>query len=203
MKSKFNALYLLILVVSGVIAVSCDKTEVEERPVFTLATPSDIDSINYEVYSTLVNNRVGITVVEQKVTGSDVVKYYKEDFMQLYPDFDTTMVKNSLLLENTTVYLGPYFKTTNTVVKLLPDEELSYYFDNPENIDGWDKFYEDYEGADGILSFSRIAFNDAKTQAVFATGFGYGWSGGDGSLILMVKENGKWKVKASISTWIA
>lgn len=203
MKRKFNALFLFVLVISGAFAVSCDKNEEDERPVFKLHAPSGLDSIDYEVYSALINRPGSTVVIEQQVLGNSGIQYYGEDFLELYPAFDTTLLKNCLALENQTAYLGPYFKTNNCEVVLLSDDELNYYFNNPDYLNGWNNFYKDYEHADGIISFTRIAFNDAKTQAVFETGFGYELLGGDGSIVLMVKENGKWVVKASIATWIA
>lgn len=65
----------------------------------------------------------------------------------------------------------------------------------------------DYDGThDGSkvdLSISRVGYDHSRTQAVVEIGELWGPLAGSGTMFLLVRENGKWKIEASCMTWIS
>jgi hypothetical protein len=63
---------------------------------------------------------------------------------------------------------------------------------------GWQKFYSEYPGASGLLSFSRVGFDHKKSQAlVFISdmrGHASGRQWGGGSYVLLIKKKRRWRV---------
>mgnify|MGYP001421976184 CR=1 FL=1 len=61
---------------------------------------------------------------------------------------------------------------------------------------------QDNPGVEGILGFSRVGFNEGKTQALVHVDEIRRWYVSDGFLVLLEKENGGWKVEEEEMTGI-
>src|SRR3989442_4823164 len=65
--------------------------------------------------------------------------------------------------------------------------------------EGWEKFYQEYPGALGLVALSRVGFDPKKNQAlVYVTdmrGHPSGRSWGAGSYVLLIKKHGAWRVR--------
>jgi hypothetical protein len=101
------------------------------------------------------------------------------------------------------VYFDEKFNSTSKEIVLISSEELSYFFDGQDINNDWKEFYNDYKNSNGLIRFSRIAFNEDKTQAIFEIGHSYASLGGDGSIIYLKKQNDIWTITEIIPTWIS
>ena len=130
---------------------------------------------------------------------SDYYDYFRNNF----PDFDTTLVANLNEVNDTTCLFEDEFHSDDNQLIVVSSEELSYIFDSQDVNNNWQEFYRRYENAVGYIQFSRIGFNDDKTQAILEAGHFYGSLGAEGSIIYLVKQRGNWVIKDRRMTWIA
>jgi hypothetical protein len=86
------------------------------------------------------------------------------------------------------------------VVYMVPTEELSEIFGEK---DGWRTFYRRYPKVGGILTLSRVGFNNEKTAALLYAGTQSDWLAGAGYLIMFEKQSDKWVVTKRVSVWIS
>ncbi len=81
-------------------------------------------------------------------------------------------------------------------VVLLSEKARKEIFEDIEDPDkGWEEFYRTYPGSQGIMALSRVGFNSEMNQALV-----YVWNlsaslGGEGWYVLLVKEDGVWKIQ--------
>lgn len=207
MKNRLFFNVVMILTV-GLVFYSCEKDKDKSNPEFSLEQPDQIEKENYEIYSLVINEKyTSEKIVIKQATQTRVDLNYQNTFYislkDKYSTFDTVLVKNHEELNQTAVLFGENFSSDTKQIHLISSEEFSYIF-NGQDINGdWGEFYDKYEKSNGILQFSRIAFNSDKTQAIFEIGHTYASLGGDGSIIYLVKENDSWIVKEIIQTWIS
>ena len=71
------------------------------------------------------------------------------------------------------------------------------------NQDGWTLFYNRYPDAPGIITFSRVGFNEAIDQALCYVGFQSQLLSGAGYYFLLKKVNGNWVVDQQVMTWVS
>ena len=86
--------------------------------------------------------------------------------------------------------------------QLIPvtDEQLREVFrDN----NGWQRFRELYPESMGNVSFSRVGFNIALTQALVYAGQQVDWLMGHGAYWLLQKKENRWKKAGSAMAWIS
>jgi hypothetical protein len=117
--------------------------------------------------------------------------------------FDASMEKNIEKLRKDSVWLRPTFEYKRPVIVLQPPQKRFLYAQGddfrevqPKRDIGLTTLAKQaYPGADAILSFSRVAFNDAHTQAVVQVGAGddpgYArW----GEIMALHKSGNEWRV---------
>ena len=83
----------------------------------------------------------------------------------------------------------------------ISKQELESIFS--KNASGWDGFYAKYPGSQGILTLSRVGFNEAKDRAVLYAGNQSHWVAGEGNVVLMKKMAGRWTVQGEGMMWIS
>jgi hypothetical protein len=69
--------------------------------------------------------------------------------------------------------------------------------------DGWQQFYTDYPGAQGIMTLSGVGFNTAGNQALVYVGNQADFLAGRGSYVLLVKQGDEWVIQDSLTAWIS
>jgi hypothetical protein len=84
---------------------------------------------------------------------------------------------------------------------LLSQAEMNNIFG--QNRDGWQFFYNQYPDAPGIITLSRVGFNDAFYQALVYIGTMSHYLAGAGYFVLLKKVNGVWIVDQQVMTWIS
>jgi hypothetical protein len=68
---------------------------------------------------------------------------------------------------------------------------------------GWSEFYETYPRSQGILSLSRVGFNQEADQAVVYVGNQADYKGGLGQYLLLTQDGGIWTVDDRVVTWVS
>lgn len=86
--------------------------------------------------------------------------------------------------------------------QMLSDKEILGFFDG-ELGEGWRKFYKAYPDSGGYISFSRVGFNDANTQALVYFQHSCGSLCATGFYILLDKPDKKWEVRSKGMMWIS
>lgn len=106
------------------------------------------------------------------------------------------------------------FRSGNTSAVPL----MASYFDNDKNIQlfnseesgdvfggtngSWNVFFHRYPDAKGLIAFSNVGFNPARTQALVHVGLYCGRAcRGGGNFVLLKKENGSWVIRQKYRTW--
>lgn len=205
---KSRLLIYLPLLLLGITIFSCEKDENETKPDFSLKQSDQIPDEIYDIYSLVINEKYSskkIVIVQATKTSIDL--NYENNFydylIKNYQDFDTSLVQIHEDLNENSVNFGEKFHSDTKEIILISSDELSYIFDSQDLNADWKEFYNDYENSNGIIRFSRIAFNENKTQAIFEIGHSYASLGGEGSIIYLKKKNNIWTIIKIIPTWIS
>ena len=66
---------------------------------------------------------------------------------------------------------------------------------------GWAEFRKRFPRANGLLTFSTVGFNLARTQALVSVERQCGGLCGDGKFVLLKKVNGRWMILRKINAW--
>ncbi|MDI6050848.1 hypothetical protein QLS31_13515 [Flavobacterium sp. XS2P24] len=205
---KSRLLIYLPLLLLGFTILSCEKDENETKPDFSLKQSDQIPDEIYDIYSLVINEKYSskkIVIVQATKTSIDL-KYennFYDYLIKNYQDFDTSLVQIHEDLNENSVNFGEQFHSDTKEIILISSDELLYIFDSQDLNADWKEFYNDYENSNGIIRFSRIAFNENKTQAIFEIGHSYASLGGEGSIIYLKKKNNIWTIIKIISTWIS
>ncbi len=168
-----------------------------------------IPNSEYEVYSSVILSRnypqsVNKIVIYQ-LTNNRTWWCVNYDCFQNFKNY--TLKNDSMLVDNFKNKNAKAYKLENKfsipqTVILIPDEELNKIFrDNPSK--GWDAFYEKYPNSSGAIRISRVGLNSNQTQAILYFGYQDGLVSGEGYLIFLTKDEGKWIVKEQVSLWIS
>jgi hypothetical protein len=122
-----------------------------------------------------------------------------ENLIQNLPGLTTEMITKFKLKNQRSWALKPLFNLT-TATFLLGEDEFQQIFMEQ---DGWERFYNQFPSSQGIMTLSRVGFNAKMNKAlVYVGNQSHGLAGG-GFYLLLVKENGSWKVEAEDMVWIS
>lgn len=169
-------------------------------------TSSESDIIpnsEYEVYSSVILHRHYPPSVNKIVIHQLTYNQSGCDNYDCFQNFKNYPLKNDSTLfddfknKNAKAYkLETKFSIPQTVI-LISKEELN------ENSTGWDAFHEKYPNSSGVIQISRVGFNSNQTQAILYFDYQYAMLWGEGYLIFLTKDEGKWIVKEQISLWVS
>jgi hypothetical protein len=67
----------------------------------------------------------------------------------------------------------------------------------------WQRFYEEYPGAQGILTISRVGFNSDKSLAVVYIANKACLMLASGKLFFLAKKNGSWEIRSEQMIWFS
>lgn len=201
-------LYAVIVLALALLVPGCEKENKEEKPEFTLKEPDQIPEEEYNIYALVIDERYSsekIVIAQHTTTRFDLT--YQAPFYDLlldsFPDFDTSLVQIHKELNEEAINFGNAFKSETKQITVISSEELSYIFDSHDVEKDWDEFFNDYEGSNGVIRFTRIAFNEDKTQSIFEMGRQYAGLGGFGSIVYLTKQEDGWIIEKIIITWIS
>ena len=116
--------------------------------------------------------------------------YHPELADEIWSDFQTKNEKPSLLERRFTLSVEYVF---------VSRQELESVFS--KNASGWEDFYAKYPRSQGILTLSRVGFNEARDTAVLYAGNQWHAAAGEGNMVLMKKTAGGWTVQDRAVMW--
>ena len=195
-----------MLITVGIFSAGCETNT--GRLKFPLEPSDQIDSEDYDLYSFILDETFssGKIVISQETKDyirltddSDYLDYFRDKFS----NFDTTLVENLNEVNDTTYLFEDQFHSDNNQLILVSPDELAHIFNDRDVNGNWQEFYQRYEDAAGYIEFTRIGYNDDKTQAILEAGHYYGSLGAEGSIIYLVKQGGSWVIKDRMMTWVA
>jgi hypothetical protein len=200
--------YLLFSVCILTLFTNCSKDNDRNEPGFRLKTSDKLDELDYRLYSLVLDELFPETenpVVNQATSafsasrGQECLQALKDG----YPEMDTTVFSDYILANDTVYYLENKFSIESKKVSLISAEEIQYIFSTSEINTGWEEFFRRYPNSSGTISFSRIGYNTNKTLAMVELGNMYASLGGEGHLIFLKLENGRWTITLAQPTWIS
>lgn len=198
----------LLLISTALFIASCNKDTDDPKPLFNLDQADPIDPEDYQIYSTVLDSMFSYhsLIVNQQTTplledNTENPQY--QYLMELYIDFDSTLIRSYLFNNDTTYTFNNNFTCLKNRVQLITSSEISYYFSDRDINNGWKRFYSDYPNSGGIVYFSRIGYNTDKTQALLEIDDIYCSLGAEGYLIYMTKDGNQWKIKNILLMWIS
>ena len=161
-----NIFYIILLF--GIIFSSCEKESDAEIPVFQLEEPSQLNELEYDIYTLILNENIknSDVVIHQKTSIIDekLADYmFQNDSLNIVDDFT---IENYYNLNSVDSFLDNKFDFDNGKVSLISPSEFNYLFRNQNDNQNWDNFYEFYPSSFGIVQFSRIGFNNEFNQAI-------------------------------------
>ena len=161
-----NIFYIILFF--GIIFSSCEKESDAEIPVFQLEEPSQLNELEYDIYTLILNENIknSDVVIHQKTSIIDekLADYmFQNDSLNIVDDFT---IENYYNLNSVDSFLDNKFDFDNGKVSLISPSEFNYLFRNQNDNQNWDNFYEFYPSSFGIVQFSRIGFNNEFTQAI-------------------------------------
>jgi hypothetical protein len=167
----------------------------------TATPPPDIEAEEYTVYSALIRqNPIGyelgssFLVREQTVADLDML----EDTLENVPRLPTGLA-DSYRSRNAAAYtLSPNLDVEQDYA-MMSQEEFDRIFRGKGSV--WTRFQAKYPEAGGLITFSRVGFDEKGDKALALFGFRCGDLCGAGGTYLLVKENGHWTVQETLMAW--
>jgi len=166
-------------------------------------------SESLEIYSNLINEfKQAKRIVITDYTSIGFTDLDRLNFEQLRKEFSE--FKNQDLQEETfkdfknqNINSEKILKSEipNDKIVLISREEVDKIFKN--NRKGWDNFYRKFPKSQGILTLSKIGFNENKTQAIVYYGNQSHYLAGIGYLAYYIKINDSWKLVGLSELWIS
>ena len=171
-----------------------------------------IENEEYAVYSALINentsdeniNRV-LVIQDQPTAWVGSLDEEKNTF------YDDLLKSSSLLLAETVDDLRAKNNEAHAFTRrfdikrryvLVSEKEIEDIF--KEGGGWWEEFYRRYPESRGFATFSRVGFNDDKTQALVYQAYSCGGLCGGGGYVLLVKVNGVWTNKGTVGpVWVS
>jgi hypothetical protein len=86
--------------------------------------------------------------------------------------------------------------------KLISHEEVERFSKLSPGL-WWDAFYRAYPNSAGFFTLSKVGFNPELTQALVYRAFSCGDTCGYGSYVLLVKEDGEWRIVGQAWQWVS
>jgi hypothetical protein len=167
----------------------------------TASPPPDIEAEEYSVYSDLIrHNPIGydlgssFVVREQTVADLDTFEFTLENVHRL-----PAGLVDSYRSRNASAYtLSPNLDVEQDYA-MMSQEEFDRIFRGKGSV--WTRFPTKHPAAGGLITFSRVGFDEKGDKALALFGFRCGDLCSAGGTYLLVKENGHWTVQETLMAW--
>jgi hypothetical protein len=167
--------------------------------------PIPFDAEEYLVYSTLIrtlyiaDNTERVVIKDHTNTrgyiGGSTARFVRGGLPVLSPDtWQDFMDRN----QQRYLLTGPF--DIGVEVTFLSEEEWKEMFRDHQ---GWDRFYERFPHAPGIVTLSRVGFNATRDQALVYVGNQRNQRIGAGYYVLLTLRDGEWTLEQDIMEWIS
>jgi hypothetical protein len=175
------------------------------------ATAPDADE--YAIYNLFVrmkpsSNTVARTVVKDQAEVPEFIsaqiidgeQKFERYVQQILPGVQTQTIADFIAKSKKPSKLDNRF-CVEASCSILTRDEMNFTFRIPKN--GWSNFYKKYPQAQGILSFSRVGFDQRKVQALVCVRSQAGYKMGAGHLVFLAKKHGVWVIMKEATAWIS
>jgi hypothetical protein len=166
------------------------------------------DPDEYAVWSTVLTKKYAdrnyLKLVIRDQTAIDLWQYSENDG-EAFLDLKAKNRAQSVLENKFSVKLPCILMTREAESKLFystPSERKDKAFIEKVR-SSWNQFYEEYPGAQGILTISRVGFNADKSEAVVYIQNVAAFMAASGKLFFLTKKNGSWEVQAEVMIWFS
>jgi hypothetical protein len=159
-----------------------------------------IENEEYAVYSALINENTSDENINRVLVIKDLPTVWVGSLDEEKNTFyDDLLKSSSLLLAETVDDLRAKNKEAHAFTRSF-DIKRRYVL-----VSGWwEEFYRRYPESRGFATFSRVGFNDDKTQALVYQAYSCGGLCGGGGYVLLVKVNGVWANKGTVGpVWVS
>jgi hypothetical protein len=190
-----NAKKIIFLITLCFIFNSCEFNR--EYPSFRLKSESNINSLEYNYYSDIINiilpESIELLLIDQESdTCIQLVSYLlKNGYEDIINTIDSSFIAN-LYENNRYVYHWGAEFVTNVEYKLLSHDEL-IYLDGDHN--NWDRINEHYPYSYRYYKFSRVAYSDDSLTFGYEMSAYTSFSGGyiEKYVGVIKKVDGEWE----------
>lgn len=200
-----------------IIILGCHHKNETEYKIHDIENSAAIDSMEYVVYSVLLDE-----IVEYLSNETECERDHYKSFLIWNKTQAGTKIGQSFSL----VFSSNIFKTLqdetyeNFIYKnhksyfisktslnlehnffLIKEEEIIALKSN--SVDYFDKLREKYPDFCALIRLSRIGFNSTKTQALAYVDYMNYKTNGAGFIILLIKSHGRWIIKEKVKNWVS
>jgi hypothetical protein len=171
-------------------------------------TTGEINDAEYGVYSQAISGYKFFgetkTMVIQAQTDTGKLPLNDamwDDISRMLPGLTRDVFGKYTGLNSKQCMLKNKFSTAYECV-IRDHDELDRFFSSGVER-GWESFYKQYPYAQGIITFSRAAFNRDGTLALVYMEFKSRELAGEGSLYLYKKEGKNWTLVKTVRLWLS
>lgn len=207
--SFMKQIIIVLMLVSTLAQLSCDKQDEDVIPEFSLDQADQLESDEYDVYSVILESYdISQFIIRQQTSVYITPKENHELFFNLdsMAYMEATLYERYAEANNQTYFLEEKIAVPFKNVKLLADKEYDYYFDREDLNKGWELFGKKYpEAGRWFFRLNKIGFNESRTQAIVGSeAYWYqenpdGPTLSHGRLIYLEKKNDVWEQVGSTS----
>ena len=195
----------LIAVISTIFFSACTEDEVKPKE-FALDQPDAFAEMDYQVYAAILQAYdFGFYTIRQQTSNYTVSADKFELFFNLsdLQNMEANLYQKFLDANQVQKMLDDKIVAEGHEIKLIPNQEFEYYFEEPNQNKAWDRFTLSYPKSKyRLLSFNSIAYNSIQNQAMVAMQYYFGKSVNwqyqtdeYGVLIYLEKDaSGNWEV---------
>jgi len=164
---------------------------------------------DYSVYSAILNqgfDKIKKPLVVKQTSGTGFSLSFDDDIyeMRIEPEGIGRAIYDEFILQNDTTYvLENKFEIFPREVQLITLSDLEAAFQANGVKVGWEEFYRKYPDSGGYIRFSKIGFNDKKTEALVEYAHVFGGLGADGGFVFLEREDNAWVLKKIIGVWVS
>ena len=194
--------YFLILGI--LISIGCSKNEEDNEPTFNLATPDNIDILEYKAYNALFSMFDTDTLIfAQKtlISGPKVIQGAYSSLTAYNENFDTTIVTDFIEKNDSAYNLDKkLLKIGSKYIILISSDEINYYFGGKDKNESWSKFTRKYS-KDYYYNLSRVGFNKEKDQVLLEYTVDSPYSEPEATSVMhyLILNGNKWERKYNVT----
>jgi hypothetical protein len=150
-----------------------------------------------------LRNKYPLMAAEEIDSSTDkYVTYIENKIAEEVGNLNTKFIIKDFISKSTSNYkIDKNFRFDISNCNMISSKEMDHLFKNNLLQSDWSDFFSKYPESTGILSFSRVGFNEQKTHAILYIEKICGHICGTGSYLFYYKTSGTWKVGSIFRVW--
>lgn len=163
---------------------------------------NNMDSLEKNLKAGLRIKYPFMTIAEIESLSVKRLAYAKNNIVETVSNLESKIIIKDFISNNTSSFQIDktfFFDVSN--FDIMSRKEISRLL-KTNLLDGdWSDFFKKYPESTGLLSFSRIGFNEQKTHAILYVEKNCGNKCGTGNYLFYYKTSDKWKVGSIFKVW--